>query len=100
MVFYYYYDQLCKAINISPRVTRKVTNTYGKIMHFAVDQHHIYLQPHAQQGGERHIGYYQMTQEDIEQVIKDQPEIWVASEENPKEKEEKEKEKDKDKGKE
>ena len=23
MVFYYYYDQLCKAINISPRVTRE-----------------------------------------------------------------------------
>ena len=45
---------------------------------------------HTQQGGDWHIGYYRMTQEDIEQVIKDQLEIWVASEENPKEKKEKE----------
>ena len=43
MVFYYYYDQLCKAINISLHVTHEVTDTYGKIMHFAVDRHHIYL---------------------------------------------------------
>ena len=100
MVFYYYYDKLCKAINISPRVTREVTDTYGKIMRFAADRHHIYLHPCTQQGGDRHIGYYRMTQEDIEQVIKDQPEIWVASEENPKEKEEKEIEKEKDKEKE
>lgn len=47
-----------------------------------------------------------MTQEDIEQVIKDQPKLWVVTEENPKEDKEKkvekdqEKEKDKDKGKE
>ena len=93
MAFYYYYDQLCKAINISLCVTREVTNTYGKIMCFAVDRHHIYLQLHPQQGGDRHIGYYRMIEEDIEQVIKDQPEIWV---ENPRE----ENEKDKDKGKE
>ena len=32
-----------------------------------------------------------MTQEDIEQVIKDQPKLWAASEEAPKEKKEKEK---------
>ena len=31
MVFYYYYDQLCKAINSSPRVTREVIDTYRKI---------------------------------------------------------------------
>ena len=62
-------------------------------MRFAVDRHHIYLQPHTQQSGDRHIGYYQMMQEDIEQVIKDQPKIWV-------EKPEKQKEKDKGKGKE
>ena len=93
MVFYYYYDQLCKAINISLRVTREVTDTYGKIMRFTANRHHIYLQPRVQQGGDRHIGYYRMTQEDIEQVIKDQLEIWAATEENPKEKEEKEKEK-------
>ena len=65
MVFYYYYDQLCKTINSSPRVTREVTDMYGKMIHFAVDRHHIYLQPRAQQGGDRHIGYYRMTQEDI-----------------------------------
>ena len=49
-----------------------------------------------------------MTQEDIEQVIKDQPEIWAVKEENPKEEkekktkedQEKEKAKEKDKGKE
>lgn len=64
MVFYYYYDQLCKAIKISLRVTHEVMDIYWKIMHFAVDQHHIYLQLRAQKGGERHIGYYRMTQED------------------------------------
>jgi hypothetical protein len=96
MVFYYYYDQLCKAISISPHVTCEVIDTYGKIMCFAADQYHIYLQPCTQQGSDRHIDYYKMTQEDIEQVIKDQLEIWVALEENPKE----EKKKDKDKGKE
>ena len=37
MVFYYYYDQLWKAINISLHVTRDVTDTYGKIMHFAAN---------------------------------------------------------------
>ena len=94
MVFYYYYDQLCKAISISLRVTCEVTDTYGKIMHFAADRHNIYLQSRTQQGGDRHIGYYRMTQEGIEQVIKDHPEIWVATEENLKEKEEKEKEKE------
>lgn len=92
MVLYYYYDQLCKAISISPHVTREVTNIYGKIMHFAVDRHHIYLQPCTEQGGDRHIGYYKMTQEDIVQVIKDQVEIWVVIEENPKEEKEKDKE--------
>ena len=41
-----------------------------------------------------------MTQEDIEQVIKDQPEIWVEKLEKEKEKgKRKEKEKEKDKGK-
>ena len=72
MVFYYYYyNQLCKAINICPHVTHEVTDTYGKIMHFAADWHHIYLQPHAQQEGNMHIGDYKITQEDIEKVIKD-----------------------------
>jgi hypothetical protein len=66
-------------------------------MRFTADQHHIYLQLCAQQGGDRHIGYYKMTHEDIKQVIKDQPEIWVVIEENPKEKEEKEKEKEQEK---
>ena len=73
---------------------------YGTIMRFAVDRHHIYLQSHAQKGGERHIGYYQMTQEDIKQVIKDQPEIWAATEENPKEEKEKKVEKEKEQEKE
>ena len=41
-----------------------------------------------------------MTQEDIEQVIKDQIEIWAMIEENPKEKEEKKKEKEKEQEKE
>ena len=68
-------------------------------MCFAVDRNHIYLQLCAQQGGDRHIGYYRMTQEDIEQVIKDQPDLWVASEEAPKGKKEKEKEKEKEKDK-
>ena len=92
-VFYYYYNQLSKAINSSPCVTHEVTDTYGRIIHFVVDRHHIYLQPRAQEGNDRHIGYYRMTQEDIEQVIKYQPEVWV---EKPK----KQKEKDKGKGKE
>lgn len=61
MVFYYYYDQLCKAIRINLRVTREVTDIYGKIMCFATGRHHIYLQARGQKGGERHIGYYQMT---------------------------------------
>ena len=91
MVFYYYYDQLCKAINSSPCVTCEVTNAYGKIVRFVVDSHHIYLQPHAQEGGNRHIGYYRITSEDVEQVIKDQLELWI---EKP------EKQKDKGKGKE
>ena len=38
-----------------------------------------------------------MTQEDIEQVIKDQLELWVASKDNPKEQKEKEKDKGKEK---
>ena len=37
MVFYYYYDQLCKAISISLRVTHEVMDTYGKIMCFVAD---------------------------------------------------------------
>ena len=98
MVLYYYYDQLCKAINSSPQVTCEVIDTYGKIMCFVADQHHIYLQPCTQQGGDKHIDYYHMTQEDIEQVIKDQLEIWVEKPEKEKEKG-KEKQKDKDKGK-
>ena len=43
VVFYFYYEQLCKAISFSPRVTREVIDMYGNIMHFAVDQNHIYL---------------------------------------------------------
>ena len=35
-----------------------------------------------------------MTQEDIEQVIKDQPEIWVVTEENLEKEKEKEQEKE------
>ena len=109
IVFYYYYNQLCKAINSSPHITREVIDAYGKVMCFVIDRHHIYLQPHAQQGGDRHIGYYRMSQEDIEQVIKDQPEVWVENLDKEKEKgkgkgkeqeEETQKEKDKGKGKE
>ena len=48
MVLYYYCDQLCKAINISPCVTHVVTDIYVKIMCFVVDRNHIYLQPHKQ----------------------------------------------------
>ena len=58
MVFYYYYDQLCKAISVSPHVTREVTDTYSRITCFAADRRHIYLQPQEQQGGDIHIGYY------------------------------------------
>ena len=36
-VFYYYYDQLCKAINSSLHVTREVTDAYGKVMCFTAD---------------------------------------------------------------
>ena len=100
MVLYYYYDQLCKAISISLSITREVTDTYSRVMHFAVDRHHIYLQLRAQQGGDRDIGYYRMTHEDIEQVINDQPKLKATSKEVPKEKKEKEKEKDKAKEKE
>ena len=38
-----------------------------------------------------------MTQEDIEQVIKDQPKIWVVRKENPKDDKEKKAEKEKEK---
>ena len=71
MVFYCYYDQLCKAINSSLRVTREVIDTYGKIVRFVANRHHIYLQPRTQEGGDKHIGYYRMASEDVEQVIKD-----------------------------
>ena len=86
MLFYYYYDQLCKAIDSSPHVTHEVTDAYGKIVHFIIDRHHIYLQPHTQEGGDRHIGYYRMTSEDVEQVIKDQLELWVERLEKTKDK--------------
>ena len=77
-------------------------------MCFVADRHHIYLQLRTQQGDERHLGYYRMNQEYIEKVIKDQLEIWVVPEENPKEDkemktkkyQEKVKEKEKGKGKE
>ena len=95
-VFYFYYEQLCKDINVSPRVTRKVTYMDGKIMHFTADRHHIYLPLRTQKGGERHLGYYIMTQEDIEEVIKDQEEIWAMTEieENPTEDKQKKAEKE------
>ena len=32
VVFYFYYEQLCKAIDVNPRVTHEVTKMYGKIM--------------------------------------------------------------------
>ena len=70
---------------------------YGKIMRLAVEWHHIYLQLRSQKGDERHLGYYIMTQEDIEQVIKDQLEIWATTDENPKEDKEKKTEKDQEK---
>jgi len=63
-----------------------VTDAYGKIIFFVADRHHIYLQLHAQEGNDRHIGYYRMTSEDVEQVIKDQPEFWVENPEKPKDK--------------
>ena len=85
-MFYYYYNQLCKVINSSPHVTSKVTNAYGKIIRFVVDQHHIYLQPRAQEGGDRNISYYRMTLEDVEQVIKDQPKLWIEKPEKQKQK--------------
>ena len=82
---------------------------YEKIMRFVVDWHHIYLHPRAQKGGDRHLGYYRMAQEYIEQVIKDQLEIWDVTEieeslmkdKETKEKKEQEKEqaKEKEKGK-
>lgn len=43
MVFYYFYEQLCKAIKINLCVTHEVKDIYGKIMHFVADRHHIYL---------------------------------------------------------
>ena len=95
----YYYDQLCKVISSRQHVTHEVTETYGKIMCFAADRHHIYLQLRTQQVGDRHISYYRMMQEDIEQVIKDQPKIWVENLEKEKGKGKgKEKEKEKEKG--
>ena len=82
---------------------------YGKIIIFIANRHHIYFQPHVQKGSERHLGYYRMTQDDMELVIKDQPEIWdvTEKEESPKEdkekkvekEQEKEQAKEKDKGK-
>ena len=37
VVLYFYYEKLCKVINVNPRVTHEVTDMYGKIMNFIVN---------------------------------------------------------------
>lgn len=78
-VFFTYYQQLCAMIANRPKITKDITNVYKNQVCFMANLHRIYLKPHDVETKDWYIGSYQMSQMDIEEIIKEWPEEWRNS---------------------
>jgi hypothetical protein len=74
VVFHTYYLQLNRAIKVFPHMTLNTLYRFKPLIKFCADRHFIYITARANEHKEELQSYYKLTEEDIEEIIKD----WLA----------------------
>jgi hypothetical protein len=77
-VFHRYYQQLKVAIEEFPRMTPRTLHRYCPIEKFYVDPHFIYITTRRDEHQEIFHLYYKLTDEVMEQIIKDWPKTFLV----------------------
>jgi hypothetical protein len=72
-VFHAYYQQLKVAIESFPCMTPHTLHQYIPLAKFHVDPHFIYITTHRDESKEELQSYYKLTDEDMEQIMKEWP---------------------------
>ena len=76
IVFYEYYKLLRKVLQETPRLSKEIVDTYDNRLDFMVDRHRIYLRPKRNKRDGWADGWFRMTAQDIEGIIKDFDAQW------------------------
>jgi hypothetical protein len=72
-VFHRYYQQLKVVIEAFPQMTHCTLHQYRPIAKFLIDPHFIYITTRRDEQEEELQSYYKLTDEDMEQIIKEWP---------------------------
>jgi hypothetical protein len=70
-VFHTYYLQLKRVIGAVPHMTQNTLHRFKPLMKSHADQHFIYITVHADKNKEQIQSYYNLTEEDLEEITKD-----------------------------
>ena len=76
IVFYEYYTLLKKVVLEVPQISKEVVDTYDARINFMVDRHRIHLRPKRTKRDDWAPGWFRMTAQDIEGIIKEFDDQW------------------------
>jgi hypothetical protein len=71
VVFHTYYLQLKRAIESEPCMTPNTLQRFRPLMKFCADRHFIYITSRGDEHKEKLQSYYNLTEEDLEEITKD-----------------------------
>jgi DNA-directed RNA polymerase subunit L len=69
--FHTYYNQLKIVIQSEPRMTLNTLHQFHPLMNFNVDRHFIYITTCTDEHKQQLLSYYNLTEEDLEDITKD-----------------------------
>jgi hypothetical protein len=72
-VFHTYYLQLKRAIESFPRMMPNTLDRFRTLMKFCADRHFLYITTHTNENKEELQSYYNLTEEDLEEITKEWP---------------------------
>ena len=76
IVFYEYYNLLKRTIQETPWISMEVVDIYDNRLDFMIDNHRIFLRPKRCRTDNWANGWFRMTVQNVEDVIKDFGEEW------------------------
>ena len=76
IVFYEYYLMLQNLIQQSPRISTETVDAYDNRLNFMADSHRIYLRPKRTKRDDWAPGWFRMTMQEVENVIKGFDDQW------------------------
>jgi hypothetical protein len=77
-VFHAYYLYLKNSIEAFPQMTPNNFHTYRLLAKFCIDRHFIYITTHRDESKEELQSYYKLSNEDMEDIIKESPEEFLV----------------------